>query len=78
MKGLVGLILGIVLKIFGILFNSKRRAEFEKKQHDDASEAERRIRDRIDNIKPSPDPNVKDGKIDGRNDDDVFNNKRQQ
>lgn len=71
----VKLILDFVSKFLSALWNKKRKAEFERDQHDKANDAERRVRDAVDGVKDQPDPNVKDGKVEGREDDDVFGNK---
>lgn len=68
-------IIKFVLKLIASLWSRAKVAEFETKQHDKASDAEKRIRDAVDGITDPLPPDVNDGDIKGRDDDDSFNNK---
>lgn len=68
-------IIKFVLKLIASFWSRAKVAEFETKQHDKASEAERNIRDAIDGVKDPLPPSVDNGDIKGRDDDDSFGNK---
>jgi len=68
-------IIELILKVIGMFWSKIKTVEFERDQREKTNDAERRIRDAVDNVKPTLPPSVSDGKVEDRNDDDVFNNK---
>lgn len=70
----IKLILDFIIKLLSATWNKNRKIEFENKQHEQMNDAEKRIRDAVDGVKDGLDPDVRHGKVDGRNDNDIFDN----
>jgi hypothetical protein len=75
MLKLIQYILKIIIQTMSILWSKIKTVEFERDQHDKVSEEEKKIRDAIDRIKEELPPDVKNGDVKGRSDNDTFNNK---